>query len=82
MRALQIEHNAFIDTVSLLPHRFGIPFKHKLSDLAIELLQMPIQWVHHDPQEDAIAALRIVKQHIDNGRGTIEVVPADPNKKY
>lgn len=46
---LKISHNAFIDTVSLIPHHFGLPFKQKLKDLAYEYLRKYIQWGNHDP---------------------------------
>ena len=54
---LKISHNAFIDTVSLMPHNFGLPFKQKLKDLAYDYLKKYIQWGNHDPYEDALAAL-------------------------
>jgi len=35
------------------------------------MLGLPIQWNTHDPAEDAIAALRIVLNHVALGKGTI-----------
>jgi hypothetical protein len=57
---LDIEHMAFIDTVHIYPHHFGLPLKNKLKDLAMDLLRKPIQWGSHDPAEDAITALEII----------------------
>ena len=57
LKVLKIEHEAFIDTVALLPHHFGLPLKNKLKNLAQEHLGRPIQWGVHDPLEDALAAL-------------------------
>jgi hypothetical protein len=37
----------------------------------MEILQIPIQWDSHDPTEDAVAALRIVKDHVKLGKGTV-----------
>lgn len=34
LKMINITHQAFIDTVALLPHHFGLPFKNKLKDLA------------------------------------------------
>lgn len=57
LKLLKIVHNTFIDTVALLPHHFGLPFKNKLKDLAFKYLRKHIQWGSHDPYEDALAAL-------------------------
>lgn len=46
---LDIEHQAFIDTVWLAPHHMGLPFKNKLKDLAFQYLRRHIQWGTHDP---------------------------------
>lgn len=71
LKMLQIRHNAFIDTVSLLPHNLGLPFKSKLKDLALTHLRKHIQFGSHNPQEDALSALQIARHHIEDGRGTI-----------
>ena len=49
LNVLKIQHHTFIDTVALLPHNFGLPFKNKLKNLAMEILRIPIQWDSHDP---------------------------------
>lgn len=54
---LDIEHYAFIDTIHICPHNFGLPHKNKLKNLAMDLLRKPIQWGNHDPVEDAVTAL-------------------------
>ncbi len=64
LSVLNINHHAFIDTVHLYPHNYGLPFKYKLKDLSMEILRKPIQWGHHDPFEDAFTALQIVQKHI------------------
>lgn len=64
LKMLNIAHQAFIDTVALLPHHFGLPLKNKLKDLAFEYLKKHIQWGNHDPIEDAMSALEIVEKHI------------------
>jgi RNA exonuclease 1 len=33
LKLLKIKHEAFIDTVALLPHHIGLPLKNKLKDL-------------------------------------------------
>lgn len=35
LRVLKIRHQAFIDTVALVPHPFGLPNKNKLQYLAL-----------------------------------------------
>ena len=40
---LKISHQAFIDTVALIPHPYGLPFKSKLKFLAMEYLDFSIQ---------------------------------------
>lgn len=59
MKMLGIKHSAFIDTVWLLPHHFGLPNKNKLKDLALEVLNKHIQWGTHDPFEDSLTALQV-----------------------
>jgi hypothetical protein len=57
LRLLNIKHQAFIDTVALLPHHFGLPLKNKLKDLTFEYLHKPIHWGTHDPIVDCLCAL-------------------------
>lgn len=71
LQVLGIEHQAFIDTVHICPHNFGLPFKNKLKNLAMEILRKPIQWIHHDPTEDAIVTLEIAQRHISSGKGVM-----------
>ena len=49
LKMLLIKHQAFIDSVWLMPHHFGLPLKNKLKDLAFEYLKKYIQWGSHDP---------------------------------
>lgn len=71
LKLLNISHSAFIDTVALIPHPFGLPFKIKLKELAFTYLKKHIQWSNHDPFEDSLSALQVANAHISNGRGTI-----------
>lgn len=71
-KVLRIEHHAFIDTVHICPHHFGLPHKNKLKNLAMDLLRKPIQWANHDPIEDAVTALQIAKNHLAEGKGIVE----------
>ena len=73
LKLLKITHSAFIDTVALFPHVFGLPLKNKLKDLARNYLNRIIQWSFHDPQEDAVAVLDLITSHCENGRGIIEI---------
>ena len=73
LKYLKIKHEAFIDTLALYPHNLGLPFKSKLRDLSILHLQKYIQFGSHDPFEDAKACLELVRTHVDDGRGTIEI---------
>lgn len=75
MRVLGIPHQCFIDTAGLFPHKDKLPFKSKLRDLSMNILKQPIQYGKHNPVEDAVAALRLAKWHISNGRGTVEYIP-------
>lgn len=74
LKALDIEHHTFIDTVHICPHNFGLPHKNKLKNLAMELLRKPIQWGNHDPIEDSVTALEITKKHLAEGKGVVEEV--------
>lgn len=74
LQVLPITHHAFIDTLALYPHNYGLPFKTKLKNIAMEVLNRPIQWNHHNPIEDAKAAIDIVKFHINQGRGIVEEI--------
>ena len=49
IQMLLIKHQAFVDSVWLMPHHFRLPFKNKLKDLAFEYLRKFIQWGAHDP---------------------------------
>jgi DNA polymerase III epsilon subunit-like protein len=69
LKVLPIVHKHFIDTVALFPHNFGLPFKNKLKNLALEHLNRPIQWHSHNSKEDAKAALDLAIMHIKDGRG-------------
>lgn len=74
LSVLRVVHQEFIDTVSLYPDRRGLPFKTKLKALALSLLKLPIQYGFHDPAEDALVVLKLVKKHIEGGCGLIEFV--------
>ena len=69
LKFLPINHRLFIDTVALFPNNFGLPFKNKLKNLALEHLNRPIQVHCHSSKEDAKAALDLAMMHIKDGRG-------------
>ena len=77
LKCLGVPHKNVIDTVALLPHNQGLPLKNKLKDLSLKYLNLPIQMDNHCPVEDAVAALRLVKQHVSSGRGVYKKVKGE-----
>lgn len=59
-----ITHQIFIDTVDLMPHSFGLPYKNKLKDIGFEYLNRHIRWDSQNPFEDSLCALEVTKKHI------------------
>ncbi|ODV89359.1 hypothetical protein CANCADRAFT_3987 [Tortispora caseinolytica NRRL Y-17796] len=64
---LRLAHAAVIDTSLFFPHQDGLPKRRSLKVLAMELLGRHIQAddQFHNPVEDALTALHIVKQRIN-----------------
>ncbi|KAI5948809.1 REX3 [Candida theae] len=66
MNALRLVHNHIIDTSILYPKFESTPTSRKsLKDLTFKYLSKNIQVGNHDSAEDSIAAIEIVKYHID-----------------
>lgn len=63
MKALKIIHSTIIDTSVLFPHKFGLPHKRALRDLAREFLKKIIQndVSGHDSAEDALTCMELVQ---------------------
>lgn len=63
MKALKIIHNTIVDTSVLFPHKFGLPHKRALRDLAREYLKKIIQndISGHDSAEDALTCMELVQ---------------------
>lgn len=66
MKALKIIHNTIIDTSVLFPHKFGLPHKRALRDLAREFLKKIIQndVSGHDSAEDALTCMELLQWKI------------------
>ncbi|KAF2902826.1 hypothetical protein ILUMI_03362 [Ignelater luminosus] len=74
MKALKIIHNTIVDTSVLFPHKFGLPHKRALRDLAREFLKKIIQndISGHDSAEDALTCMELVQWKVKEelkGRG-------------
>lgn len=69
LKSLKIIHKDVIDTAALIPHNQGLPNKNKLKDIVAKYLKLPIQLGVHNPFEDAASTLKLVKLHVENGRG-------------
>eukprot|EP01060_Flectonema_neradi_P004087 TRINITY_DN12694_c0_g2_i1.p1 TRINITY_DN12694_c0_g2~~TRINITY_DN12694_c0_g2_i1.p1 ORF type:complete len:618 (+),score=154.90 TRINITY_DN12694_c0_g2_i1:32-1855(+) len=70
LAALQLFHDNICDTTVLFPHHQGLPYKASLRYLSTRYLGRQIQNSGnngHDPQEDATAALDLVKLKICKG---------------
>ncbi|KAG5420954.1 REX3 [Candida metapsilosis] len=66
MNALRLIHNHIIDTSILYPKFESTPTSRKsLKDLTFKYLSRNIQVGDHDSAEDSIAAIEIVKYHVD-----------------
>lgn len=63
MKALKIIHSKIVDTSVLFPHKFGLPHKRALRDLAREYLKKIIQndVQGHDSAEDALTCMELVQ---------------------
>lgn len=62
MKALKIIHSSVIDTSVMFPHKFGLPHKRALRQLASEYLKKIIQnsVSGHDSAEDALSCMELV----------------------
>lgn len=69
-----MEHKDIIDTVALLPHFSGWPNKNTLKELAAKYIKMHLNLGIHNPEQNALAALRLVVKHVSNGRGVYKTV--------
>merc|ERR1719273_989818 len=59
-RALRLVHTLVVDTSTLYPHFFGLPYRRSLKSLAKSYLKRDIQTGTHDSLEDARASLELV----------------------
>ena len=59
-RALNLVHTLVVDTSTLYPHFFGLPYRRSLKSLAKSYLKRDIQTGTHDSLEDARASLELV----------------------
>ena len=59
-RALNLVHSLVVDTSTLYPHFFGLPYRRSLKSLAKSYLKRDIQTGTHDSLEDARASLELV----------------------
>jgi len=59
-RALMLVHSLVVDTSTLYPHFFGLPYRRSLKSLAKSYLKRDIQTGTHDSLEDARASLELV----------------------
>lgn len=73
LKCLKFLHLNCIDSSILFPHSRGYPLRRKLKELAKEFLNISIQTLSnkgkkkgHDSQEDALAALNLVKYRREN----------------
>jgi DNA polymerase III epsilon subunit-like protein len=53
-------HSLVVDTSTLYPHFFGLPYRRSLKSLAKSYLKRDIQTGTHDSLEDARASLELV----------------------
>ncbi|KAI9719208.1 MAG: hypothetical protein M1828_006301 [Chrysothrix sp. TS-e1954] len=71
LNALKLTHPHIIDTSMIYPHPRGPPFKSSLKFLAQRYLKREIQTQvgkgGHDPTQDALAALDLVRQKCERG---------------
>jgi DNA polymerase III epsilon subunit-like protein len=63
-RALMLVHTLVVDTSTLYPHFFGLPYRRSLKSLAKSYLKRDIQTGTHDSLEDARASLELVLCHV------------------
>ncbi|ORY73696.1 ribonuclease H-like domain-containing protein, partial [Protomyces lactucae-debilis] len=70
LTALRLVHHRVIDSAILFPHPRGRPYRLKLKDLSSRYLARQIQVndsaTGHDPTEDALAALDLVRWRLVN----------------
>lgn len=66
LKVLKLIHEKVVDTSLVFPHKFGLPYKRALKNLAAEHLKRIIQDSvdGHDSAEDALAALDLMKQKV------------------
>lgn len=66
LKALKLVHKTVVDTTAVFPHKYGLPYKRALRTLSGEYLQRIIQddVSGHDPREDALAALDLMKYKV------------------
>ncbi|CAK9436230.1 uncharacterized protein LODBEIA_P07880 [Lodderomyces beijingensis] len=66
MNAMRLIHKKIIDTSVLYPRHEATPtFRWRLKDLAFKYLSKNIQMGEHDSAEDSVAAIEIVKFHLN-----------------
>jgi RNA exonuclease 1 len=79
LTAMRLVHLRVIDSAILFPHPRGRPYRLKLKDLSSRYLARHIQVENnpagHDPTEDALAALDLVKWRLVHGDATPKIEP-------